>query len=184
MNTTAISRNSVWQGLGLFLCLSLLAPLASAEPVRIAFVNVAKLLEESPHAVAALKRLEKEFEPRNLSLLEMRKEVQTMEERLQREGMVMNDVQLRRLERDIRDRNREIRRAQEDYREDLNIRRNEELRKLQKRVNEAIVTLAKRDKYDVILHNNSVVYAAERIDITDKVLKLMEGEMNSAPTNN
>lgn len=146
---------------------------------RIAFVNVAKVLEQAPQAIEANKRLEKEFEPRNRSLLELRKELRELEERLSREGVTMSESQLRKLELDIRNRKREIRRAQEDYREDLNIRRNDELRKVQKRVYEAIVALAKKEKYDMVV-GDGVIYAGDRVDITAKVLKLLSDEFDSS----
>lgn len=137
---------------------------------NIAFVNVAKVLEEAPQAIAANKRLEKEFEPRNRSLIALRKELRKQEDKLARDGVTMSDNQLRRLERDIRDRKREIKRAQEDYREDLNLRRNEELRKLQKRVYKAIVELAKKRGYHAVV-GDGVIYAADNINITKDVLK-------------
>ncbi len=137
---------------------------------NIAFVDVAKVLEKAPQAIAANKRLEKEFEPRNRSLIALRKELRKQEDKLARDGVTMSDGQLRRLERDIRDRKREIKRAQEDYREDLNLRRNEELRKLQKRVYKAIVDLAKKRGYHAVV-GDGVIYAAESINITKDILK-------------
>ncbi len=150
---------------------------AHAQSTRVAFVNVPKVLEQAPQAIAANKRLEKEFEPRNRALVDQRKELRDLEDRLAREGVTMSEAQLRKLERDIRDRKREIRRSQEDYREDLNIRRNDELRKLQKRVYDAIVALAKKEKYDLVV-GDGVIYAGDSIDITDKVLSVLEREFD------
>ncbi len=148
--------------------LSAVTGLTYAE-AKIAFVDVAKVLEQAPQAIAANKRLEKEFEPRNRSLIALRKELRKQEDKLARDGVTMSDSQLRRLERDIRDRKREIKRAQEDYREDLNLRRNEELRKLQKRVYKAIVDLAKARGYHAV-YGDGVIYAADNINITKDIL--------------
>lgn len=153
-------------------------PLAYAQGSKLAFVNVPKVLEQAPQAVAANRRLEKEFEPRNRALLKMRKDLRDLEDRLQREGVTMSESQLRKLETDIRSRKREIGRTQDDYREDLNIRRNDELRRLQKRVYEAIVELAKKEKYDIVM-GDGVIYAADSIDITDQVLKKLSNESKS-----
>lgn len=155
-----------------------MAQLAHAEGAVIAVVNVAKLLEEAPQAIEANTRLEKEFEPRNKELIEYRKNLREYEDMLSKQGMNMSESQLRKLERDIRDTKREIRRAQEDYREDLNIRRNEELRKLQKRVQEAIVTVATQKKYDLIV-GEGVLYSSSRVDITGEVLKVLTEELKS-----
>lgn len=152
---------------------------AWAQGSRVAFVNVPKVLEQAPQAVAANKRLEKEFEPRNLALLKLRKKLRGLEDRLQREGVTMSEAQLTKLESEIRSRKREIRRSQDDYQEDLNIRRNDELRRLQKRVYQAIVDLAKHEKYDLVV-GDGVIYAAHSVDITDKVLDKLRQEYKAS----
>ena len=62
-----------------------------------------------------------------------------------------------------------MRRAQEEFREELNLRRNQELSKLQRRVIEVIQELAKAEAYDLVV-TDGVVYAGERVDITEKVI--------------
>lgn len=65
---------------------------------------------------------------------------------------------------------RDVKRIREEFTEDFNFRRNEEIGKLQKLVSETILSLAKENKYDIIL-NESVIYASEQVDITANVLK-------------
>lgn len=155
--------------------LALQVPVVHADGVRIAFVKIGEVLDRAPQAKAANKRLEREFEPRNRTLINLRKTLRSYEDRLARQNVTMSESQLRKLERDIRDTKRKIRRIQEDYREDLNIRRNEELRKLQKRVYKAIVTVANRDKYDFVL-GEGVIHASKRVDITEEILKVLQEE--------
>jgi len=166
----------------LLLSALLVPPLAAAQETRVAYVNINQVLERAPQAIAANRRLEKEFEPRNAALNELRKELRTLEDRLAREGITMSESQLRKLELEIRSRKREIKRAQEDFREDLNIRRNDELRKLQKRTYEAIVELARREKYDMVL-GDVVIYAGPSVDITEKVLKVLSDEYDAGGAN-
>lgn len=166
---------SVVAGMVMFAMLS--APVAAADK-RVAYVNINQVLEQAPQAIAANKRLEKEFEPRNSALNELRREVRALEDRLAREGMTMSEAQLRKLELEIRGRKREIKRAQEDFREDLNIRRNDELRKLQKRTYDAIVELAKKENYEMVL-GDVVIYASPAVDITDQVLKVLSDEFKA-----
>lgn len=166
--------------LGVTLVSTLVMSTASAEGARLAVVNVAKALEESPQAVAANKRLEIEFAPRNKALIKLRKTLRRYEDRLAKQGIQMSEPQLRRLERNVRDTKREIRRAQEDYREDLNLRRNEELRKLQKRVKRAIISVASKKQYDIVV-GEGVLYSSDRVDITKDILKVLSDEFKSAP---
>lgn len=147
----------------------------AAAEIKIGVVNPAALLEKSPQAEAARKRLEREFAPRDRELVRKQKALRKLEERLARDGAVMSEAERRKLERQIRIQRREIKRAQDEFREDFNIRRNEEFGRLQRRVYQAIVGLAKEEKYDLIL-GDGVIYAGERVDITGKVLRRLQEE--------
>ena len=61
------------------------------------------------------------------------------------------------------------RRATQEFREDYNLRRNEELAALQKIVQKTIAEIAKLENYDLVLE--SAVYVGPKADITDKILK-------------
>lgn len=153
---------------------------ASAAELRLGFVNAAKVLEEAPQAKEARERLEREFAPRDKELVNAQQGLKKMEDKLARDGAVMSESEQRKLERDILNAKREIKRSQDEFREDFNIRRNEEFGKLQRRVYEAIVALAKQDNYDVIL-GDGVIFASERVDLTDKVLERLRREAKSTP---
>ncbi len=153
---------------------------ASAAELRLGFVNAAKVLEEAPQAKEARARLEKEFAPRDKELVNAQQDLKKMEDKLARDGAVMSEGEQRKLERDILNAKREIKRSQDEFREDFNIRRNEEFGKLQRRVYEAIVSLAKQENYDVIL-GDGVIFASERMDITDKVLERLKREAKNVP---
>jgi outer membrane protein len=85
----------------------------------------------------------------------------------------MNDKNRSDLEKKILNRKREYNRQQDELREDFNIRRNEELGKLQKKVHEIIVVVAKAESYDLVV-TQPVLYASERIDLTARVLQEMQ----------
>ncbi len=147
---------------------------AHAADLKIGFVNAARILDQAPQAVLARNRLQKEFAPRDQGLVEAQRTMREMEDQLATEGAQMSESQRRRLERDIIARKREINRSREALREDFNIRRNEELEKLQRQVYEAIVNLAKQEEFDLIVNDGAVIYASEQIDITDRVLQLLK----------
>jgi outer membrane protein len=151
----------------------LAGPWATAAEVKIGVVNAQKILEQAPQVEAARSRLEKEFSPRDRSLASAQKDLKRMEEKVTRDSAVMSDSQRRDLERQIRDKRRDLDREQQEFREDFNLRRNEEFDKIQKQVFQAIVDLAKEDKYDLVL-GDGVIYAAERMDITDRVLERLK----------
>lgn len=159
------------------LCCALLGLLmgstAQASDLKIGFVNVARLLEKAPQAERAKKELEREFSPRDKKLVAEQKSIKAMEERLTKDASIMSQSERDKLDRDLLNRKREAKRAQDEFREDFNLRRNEELTQLQKEIFEAIQSLAKEDSFDLLL-TDGVVYASEGIDVTSKVESKLE----------
>ncbi len=162
---------------GLLLSALLATPFSSAAEVEVAFVNTPRILEQAPQAQAARERLEKEFAPRDKELAAMQKQVKAQEDKLSREGDLMSADARRKAEREIVVQQREAKRAQEAFTEDLNLRRNEEFARLQREVSEVIVDLAKEKGYDLIFENG-VVYASDRVDVTEVVLKRLRQKMD------
>jgi outer membrane protein len=159
--------------LGALLLGVLLWPVALAAQ-NVAFVTMNKILEDSPQAAEAMQELEREFSPRDSQLVAEREELQKLRDRLEREGELMTAGQRADLEREFTARSREFRRAQESFTEDLNVRRNEELAKLQRLINDAIIALARDREIDLILTERNVLYASDRIDITDDIIAAMQ----------
>jgi len=155
--------------------LSAIGTVAVATEMKIGFVNAARVLEEAPQADAARTRLEKEFSPRDKQLVDAQKTVRKLEEKLTRDGAIMSETERRKLERDILSQQRELKRGQEEFREDLNIRRNEAFDTLRIRVFEVINDIAKAEKYDLVI-SDGVVYADNRIDMTGKVVEQLKKE--------
>lgn len=141
--------------------------------LKIGFVNVAKVLEKAPQAAKAKSRLETEFSPRDKALVSQTKEIKALEERLNRDAAIMSEEERRRLEKDIIDKKRDAARAQQEFSEDFNMRRNEELGNLQKRIVEAVRALAKEESFDLLL-TDGVIYANDSIDVTGRVQQKLE----------
>lgn len=158
--------------ISLMLALGLAAALApaAASELKIGYVNAVKVIEEAPQGEAALKKLEAEFAPRDRELVATQSKIKQLEDDLEKNALVMKEADRRNKEREALTLKRELKRATQEFREDYNLRRNEELAALQKVVYKAIVEIAKLEKFDLILHEGTV-YASEKIDITDKVLK-------------
>jgi outer membrane protein len=159
--------------LGGLLASLLLVPLVAAAQ-NVAFVTMNRILEDSPQAEEAMRELEQEFSPRDTELVAERDALQELRDRLEREGDTMTATERADLEREFTARSREFRRAQESFTDDLNVRRNEELAKLQRLINDAIIQLAREREIDLILTERNVLYSSERIDITDDIIAAMQ----------
>jgi outer membrane protein len=146
---------------------------SQAADVKVGFVNVAKVLEDAPQAEEARTKLETEFSPRDRELVAGQREIRQLEDRLQREGPKMSEAERVGIEQEIRQRKRDIKRQGDEFREDLNLRRNQELAALQRLVLDTIQSLAKKESYDLVL-TDGVVFASGRVDITSRVLEQLK----------
>lgn len=157
---------------GLMTLMSMHSGAALAE-TKIGFVDTVKLLEAAPQAKSAQSKIESEFAPREKELVSLQREIKKLEDDLARDSAVMSESERTKKERDILGKRRDLKRSQDEFRDDLNIRRNEVLAKLQKEMYQAVVELAKEQKFDVIL-SQGVVYSSDKVDITESVLKKLE----------
>ncbi len=163
--------NKLLVAIVLSLSFSLSASLVQAANLKIGFVSIAKILSSAPQAEAASKRLEREFAPREKGLINEQKALRRMEEKLAKDGAVMGEKKRRDLEHRIRNRARELKRSSDEFREDFNLRRNEELSKFQKKVLTVIQDVAKEENFDLIVNDGATLYAGPQVDITKKVLR-------------
>lgn len=155
--------------IALFLGLMFVANVSFAD-LKIGFVNIPAVLEKAPQAEKAKKRLEQKFSPRDKQLVAQGKEIQSLEEKLTKEASVMSDSEKAKLENDIQNKKRDAKRSQQEFSEDFNASRNEELGKLQRRIVEAVRAIAKDEDYDLLL-TDGVIYSKPEFDITAQVQK-------------
>lgn len=152
-------------------CAAVLGTSAWANEYKIGFVNVERVFSQAAPAAKATKKLEKEFSSRDQELQKMGKQIRDLQTALEKDTG-SSDAERQKKERDLQNMNRDFQRAQREFREDLNLRKSEELAGLQERANLVIRKIAEADKFDLILQD--AVYISPRIDITDKVIKALE----------
>ncbi|OGA15100.1 MAG: hypothetical protein A3I63_01740 [Betaproteobacteria bacterium RIFCSPLOWO2_02_FULL_66_14] len=155
------------------LALALAAAPAFAQS-KFGFVNTERIMRDSVPAQRAQKKLEAEFTKRDQELSRMADQLKRMQEELEKNSVTWSETQRRTREREIGDMDRDFQRKRREFQEDLNQRRNEELAQVLEQANRAIRALAEQEKYDIIFQD--AVYANPRIDITDKVIKTLEGK--------
>ena len=147
----------------------LLASASSLADIKIGFVNTERVFREAPIALAAQKKLEREFASRDAELQKMAKQARDLQGLIEKDGVTLSDADRRNKERDLANLNREYQRSVREFREDLNLRRNEELVKVQDRARKAIQAYGEAEKYDVILED--AIYFSPKIDITDRIIR-------------
>jgi outer membrane protein len=148
------------------------AALAQAGDNKIGFVNTERLFRDAAPAKRAQQKLEKEFAARDAEIQKLAKQVRDLQALLEKDGITMAEAERRNRERDLANLSRDLTRSQREFREDLNLRRNEEFASVQERANKVIQQIAEAEKFDLIIQD-PVVYASQKIDITEKVIKAL-----------
>lgn len=147
------------------------AQAAQGAELKIGFVDQERITRESAPADRASKQLEKEFAPRAQELQRREAQIKTLQGQLEKDALTMSEGDRRSKEQELGRLTLDFQRMQREYREDLNLRRNQELGALFERANRVIRQIAEAEKYDIIFQE--AVYRNPKIDITDRVLKAL-----------
>ncbi len=151
---------------------------ALAADFKVGVVDTERVLRESAPALMAESKIEKEFSGRDQEIKKLMKQAKELQALLEKEDSKFSDADRRNKERELTSMNSELQRMQREFREDLNLRKNEELAIVLEQANKAIQAIAEADKYDLILQE--AVYRNPKIDITEKVIKhLAESKVDS-----
>src|SRR5262245_49621810 len=153
------------------LALWLAASAAGAAELKIGFIDAERINRESAPAERASKQLEKEFAPRAQELQRREAQIKALQGQLEKESVTMGESDRRAKEQELSRVSLDFQRMQREYREDLNLRRNQELSALFERANRVIRQIAESEKFDLIVQE--AVYRSPRLDITDRVLKAL-----------
>lgn len=146
----------------------------SGQELKIAFVNTDRVFKEAAPALRSQKKLQEEFAPRDQEIKAVNSQATEVKAKLEKDGLTMAESEKRALESELARLSREIQRLQREFREELNLRKQEELKVILRIANEEIDKIAAEEKYDLILQE--AVYRSDRLDITDKVIKALEDD--------
>lgn len=148
-----------------------LSSFAHAEESKIGYVSTERIFREATPAKTAQAKMEQEFSKREKEIQDMVARLKTMSEKLDKDAVILSESERAKRQRELADLDKDSQRKQREFREDLNQRRNEELSIVLERATKVIKQIAEAEKYDIIFQE--AVYVNPRIDITDKVLKVL-----------
>jgi outer membrane protein len=162
------------------LAVLLSAGVALSADFKVGVVDTERVLRESAPAMMAESKIEKEFSGRDQEIKKLMKQAKELQALLEKEDSKLSDADRRNKERELTSMNADLQRMQREFREDLNLRKNEELAIVLEQANKAIQTIAETEKYDLILQE--AVYRNPKIDITDRVIKhLADSKVDAKP---
>lgn len=151
---------------GVFLCMGL-----SAQELRIGYVNTERISNEAATAKLAQQKLQQEFSKREKELVELGNTVKALADKFEREAPTLAESQRALRQKQLLDQDREFQRKRREFQEDLAVRKNEELQAVLERATKVIQQVAEAEKIDLVLQE--AVYVNPRLNITDKVLKIL-----------
>ena len=149
------------------------------ESAVVAVIDPNRIVEQSPQYEAARQQLQQEVAEREQQLLEQQEQLKKLQERLEKDAALMSHEEIQRLKNDIRNRDRRLKYAQAEAREDLTLRQNEMRTRLGKQVEEVVTELAREKKIDLIVSGEDAFYFSERIDLSNEVVERMRGKYRS-----
>jgi outer membrane protein len=144
--------------------------LSAQAEIKAAYINSAKILQQAPQAIAAVEQMKKEFSDRENLIRKMAKETQEQEANLKKDGAIMSAEQKKRIENEILEKKRKIRFDAQSLKEDVDLRRKQEIQKVRSSITTVIQNYAKKKGYDFIF-TEGVAFASDKVNITDEILK-------------
>lgn len=160
----------------LLLCLAVVASSIAwaQESYKIGFVNTGKVLKYAPQALAVEKRLKDAFLSRDKSLKEKQQELLLLETKIKVGSLL--PVEKRKLERAYRLKVSQLKFEQQEFKEDQNLKRNEEIRLLQHSIAKVLTKIGDEQQFDLIL-TEGVTYVSNKIEITNMVIEALKKEL-------
>lgn len=157
----------------------LLAQTASAE-IKVGVVDFQRLMADAPQTKNSMQTLENEFGPRKRDLVNLQTDIKAKDDKLQKEGALMPEADRSKLEKTLRDEQRDFQRKGQEFQDDVSQRRNEELAKVQRFFASEIQSFSSAQGFDLVL-GEGVFYAKPALDITNQVLEVLKTKPATVP---
>ena len=157
----------------LLLALFSLTAFSAQAEIKAAYLDSTMILQKAPQALKAIEAMKSEFSAREQSLRTSAEAVKKQESDLQKDGAIMSSEQRSRIEKEIIEKKRKIQFDAQSLKEDVDLRRKQEIQSLRTTISAVIQKYAKDKGYDFIF-TEGVAFAADKVNITNEILKELE----------
>ena len=159
--------------LALMLGLSVIS--VQAQELRIGVVLPDRVIKESNVTRQAETKLQQEFSKREKELLDTDKAFKSAIEKFERDAPTMSESQRASRQKQFAEQDRDLKRKGREFQEELNARRNEEMQQVFDKASRVIKQIGESEKYDLIIEATGALYVNPKHDITEKVIKVING---------
>lgn len=161
---------------------AVLAGTSLAEGLRVGVIDVNKILNDSDAGQAAKKRMEARYEELKKTIDSKQEEARKIKEDLDKQKVMVSKEKLKEKEDALQAKINELRQLTQDGEREMQTRQGELTREVLKTVEAKVDVVVKADKLDLVLEKSGgVVHFSESMDITQRVLKLVNENGKTAP---
>lgn len=154
-----------------------LAVSAQAADMKIGLVDFQEVVEKSQPGQKIEAELKKEGERMEAELTKDKDELTALKEKLEREAMVMSREAREEKEIEFRVKARNLQEKEKQYRNEFVGKQRQEVDKLRTVVLEIAQELGKKEGFTMVLSKVGVLYHDASIDLTDKVVQMLNQRM-------
>ncbi len=158
-------------GLGFGILFSLLSLSVWAGDSKIGVVDLQKIMQTSNQMKDIQTKLENDFKPRRDKLVAEEKKLKDEMEKFKRDSAVMSEKKKLEAEKAIIASQQKFEREGQQYQQELSVAHNKAMEDFYNKIKEAIVAVAKSDKFDIVLQKDAAPYSSDKLDITNQVMK-------------
>lgn len=157
--------------------LTLICSAATAAP-RVAVVDIQKIIDNSQVGKAAKESLQSEMQTKQQKLFQLGKEVEQMRTELSKQSALLSKEALEKKQELLTQKERDAKRSIDDQRTELREARDRAIGKIVTQIDEAVQQIASKELYDLVVEKDEelVLYAADELDISPKVIKLLDSK--------
>lgn len=147
-----------------------LASSAMAFEQKIAVVNVQEAINQIPQSAALMQALEAEFKDEKAVIEQLQKDLTFEDENLKRNGSLMSEKETKKLQEKIAKLYQQYQGKVKAFQQKVTQRKNVETNKLFALVTQVVDNIAAKEKYDLVISKQAVVFSKPAINITSKVV--------------
>ena len=158
---------------------------SSGAPSKIGLVSIQEAILSTAEGKKSMADLQKKYQPRQQEIQNEQRDIQAISDQLQKQAATLGDEEQRRLNRDLEEKQKVLKRATEDYQADTAADRDEMFRRIGQKMVKVIQDYAPKNGYSLVMGSDQVpiYFAATEVDLTDQVVKLYDAAYPSdAPT--
>jgi outer membrane protein len=149
----------------------ILANSVMAADQKIAVVNFQEIMGKIPQTAALMQSLEAEFKDEKIIITQLEKDIKYNQEKLKRDGALMSKKEKDDLNVKIQALFTEYQIKGKALQDKASQRQNQETNKIIALVRQAVDSIAVKEKYDLVLSQQAVIYSKPGNSLTDAVVE-------------